>query len=82
MPDKYFRLDALESDPVKLIEWLTDYGTQKMVYSCFDQQEQAFYTEKDGVIMVNGRLSLCYGLHFNTENTLLKMGVKVLTETE
>lgn len=73
MPD-YFRLDTLESDPTKLLEWLTDYDTQKIIAHHFETH-QVFCKDAEGNILVHKDLQFYYNLWFDTDDTLKKMGV-------
>lgn len=64
----YFRLNALESDSAKLVEWLTDYDTQQLIIGCFERGEQAFYKEPDGNTQVHRLLETYYRIWFDPEN--------------
>ena len=65
--EDYFRLDYLENDPVELINWLTDYGTQKLVTTSFDGGYQAFYRGSNNEIFVHKKLLLYYRIWFDIE---------------
>jgi hypothetical protein len=82
MSDKYFALNILESDPNKLLEWLTDWGTQKMVRHSFDNGYQAFHKDTSGCILVHSNLKLCYRLWFDTDNQLKELGINLPPDTE
>ena len=78
----YFRLDSLEQNPSELVEWLTDYGTQKMVRHSFDHGYQAFHKDRDGTILVHNKLLTCYRLSFDTDNQLKELGINLPPDTE
>lgn len=82
MSDKYFCLTLLEEDPIKLVEWLTDYGTQKMVNHAFHNHYQAFHKDTSGDILVHNNLKLCYRLWFDTDNQLRELGINLPPDTE
>lgn len=81
MSDKYFDLDALESDPIKLVEWLTDYDTQKLIAHHFETN-QVFSKDTDGNILVYKDLRFYYNLWFDKDNTLKKLGINLPSDTE
>ena len=66
VPEDYFVLTYLENNPNKLIEWLTDYGTQKLV----NGEYQAFYKGSNDEIFVHKNLLLYYRIWFDTDNML------------
>ncbi len=81
MSDKYFRLDVLESDPTKLLEWLTDYDTQKLIAHHFETH-QVFFKDSDGNILVYEDLKFYYNLWFDKDNTLKSLGINLPSDTE
>jgi len=81
MSDKYFPLDSLESDPNKLIAWLTDYDTQRLVSHHFETH-QVFIKNHDNRIFVYKGLEFYYNLWFNQDKTLKQIGIDLPPETE
>lgn len=79
MTDKYFPLESLESDPARLVKWLTDIETQRKVAT---KDYKAFRKEPDGTIMVHDELLLCYRLWFDPKRDILSMGIWVPMETK
>ena len=66
--EDYFALTYLENNPNKLIEWLTDYDTQKLIAHNFETH-QVFYRD-DGCVLVHKNLLLYYRIWFDTDNML------------
>lgn len=77
----YFRLDSLESDPAKLVEWLTDYDVQKLITHHFETH-QVFYKDVDDVVWVYKGLKFYYNLWFDKDNALKELGINLPPDTE